>query len=108
MLFFLYFSVFNVFSNVSNDVIFLYFSVFNILSNVSNDVIFFFIFQYLTFCLMLVMIAVGVYIHTSSVVKLLVLFVMVFLHLFLVEVFFVDLYDNRDFLISANRGYVYS
>jgi len=57
---------------------------------------------------MLVMIAVGVYIHTSSVVKLLVLFVMVFLHLFLVEVFFVDLYDNRDFLISANHGYVYS
>jgi hypothetical protein len=38
----------------------------------------------------------GVYIHTSSVVKLPVLFVMVFLHLFLVEVFFVDLYDNRD------------
>jgi hypothetical protein len=66
------------------------------------------IFQYLTFCVMLVMIAVGVYIHTSSVVKLLVLFVMVLLHLFLVEIFFVDLYDNRDFLISANRGYVYT
>ncbi|VDI37068.1 adenylate cyclase 5, partial [Mytilus galloprovincialis] len=60
--------------------------------------------EYLSFCMLLVMIALGVFIQASSVLKLLVWTVMVFFHLLLVEVFFVDLLNNRDFLISANRG----
>ncbi|XP_052095105.1 adenylate cyclase type 5-like [Mytilus californianus] len=60
--------------------------------------------EYLSFCMLLVMIALGVFIQASSVLKLLVWTVMAFFHLLLVEVFFVDLLNNRDFLISANRG----
>ncbi|XP_060081544.1 adenylate cyclase type 5-like [Ylistrum balloti] len=60
--------------------------------------------EHFTFCVMLAMIGCAVYVQASSVFKLIVLLVMLLVYCILVEVFFVNLYDNRDLLLVAESG----
>ncbi|XP_069111394.1 adenylate cyclase type 5-like [Argopecten irradians] len=60
--------------------------------------------EHFTFCVMLAMIGCAVYVQASSVFKLVVLLVMLLVYCVIVEVFFVNLYDNRDLLLVAGSG----
>ncbi|XP_062578862.1 adenylate cyclase type 5-like [Saccostrea cucullata] len=60
--------------------------------------------EYFSFCVVLSMVACAVFVHNSSVIKMVLLSVMSVIYLIVVEVFFISVFDNRDILVRANVG----
>ena len=61
--------------------------------------------QYVTFCVIISMVAMAVFLQVRYIVKILVLVAMSVLYLALVFSLYVNLYDNRDFLLICYHGY---
>ncbi|XP_064647908.1 adenylate cyclase type 5-like [Lineus longissimus] len=61
--------------------------------------------EYFTFCVLIAMMLSAVYLHASSMLKLMLLVAMSLLYLVLVELPYVNLFDNRDFLVNVNANY---
>ncbi|XP_052765547.1 adenylate cyclase type 6-like [Mya arenaria] len=60
--------------------------------------------EYVTLCVCIALLSTAVYVHSSSIVKLVLLTSLAALYIALVELEYSTLYDNRDILIRANVG----
>ena len=60
--------------------------------------------EHFTFCVMLSMIGCAVFVQASSMFKIVMLFVMTAGYLSVVELVYVNLFDNRDLLVRVNSG----
>ncbi|XP_045169674.2 adenylate cyclase type 5-like [Mercenaria mercenaria] len=60
--------------------------------------------EYITFCICLAMTSSSVYVHSSSIIKLLLLLCLSSIYIVMVEVEYFNLFDNRDLLVRANVG----
>ena len=69
--------------------------------------IYVYMFQYVTLCVCIALISSAVYVHSSSIIKLLLLSVLALLYICLVELTLWPLFDNRDILVRTNVGSVY-
>ncbi|KAJ8314268.1 LOW QUALITY PROTEIN: hypothetical protein KUTeg_008829 [Tegillarca granosa] len=63
--------------------------------------------EYFTFCVILSMLSCAVYVHANSIIKLVLLSSMTTIYLLMIEIIFPNMFDNRDFLVRANLGYLF-
>ncbi|XP_052245412.1 adenylate cyclase type 5-like isoform X2 [Dreissena polymorpha] len=60
--------------------------------------------EYITLCVCVALVSSAVYVHSSSIVKLLLLLVLSAVYLIMVEFEYYSIFDNRDMMLRANVG----